>query len=321
MLGQFWLGKVATCAIALLLICSSLTFAQAKSPPAAEGEAPQARRAFKIVPLADLPEEARNHPLVPALRFAETTLRDIRANVRDYTCRMARRERIDGRLRDHEFIDMKVRHEQLQVDKVTVPFSVYLKYAGPARYKDREVLYVAGQNDGEMLARNGGNGNLKNVTISLRPLSPRAMRFSRYPITDVGFENLAIKLLEVGNDALQHDLERRECSVRTIKGAKIEGRGCWCIQVKFPIRREHSLFHIARIFIDDEQRMPVRFASYSWPQESGQRPILMEEYTYMNVKLNVGLTDRDFSRDNPTYGFHRPQPAADTTSRTVKTGE
>ena len=48
--------------------------------------------------------------------------------------------------------------------------------------------------------------------------------------------------------------------------------------------------------------MPVRFASYDWPLP-GQTPKLMEEYTYIKLKLNVGLTDNDFNIANPAYNF------------------
>lgn len=38
-------------------------------------------------------------------------------------------------------------------------------------------------------------------------------------------------------------------------------------------------------------------------RNSRAKPVLEEEYTYMDVKLNVGLTDEDFDPDNKTYQF------------------
>ncbi len=38
--------------------------------------------------------------------------------------------------------------------------------------------------------------------------------------------------------------------------------------------------------------------------QPGGQPQLLEEYTYLNVKLNVGLTDADFDDKNPEYNFH-----------------
>ena len=48
---------------------------------------------------------------------------------------------------------------------------------------------------------------------------------------------------------------------------------------------------------------PVRYAAYGWPAVPGGEPQLLEEYTYFNITLNVGLTDEDFSPDNPNYNF------------------
>ena len=35
-----------------------------------------------------------------------------------------------------------------------------------------------------------------------------------------------------------------------------------------------------------------------------EKPLLLEEYTYVNMKLNVGLTGADFDDHNKDYGFH-----------------
>jgi hypothetical protein len=39
------------------------------------------------------------------------------------------------------------------------------------------------------------------------------------------------------------------------------------------------------------------------PKRSGGEPELHEEYTYLNVKTNVGLKDIDFDVSNPKYNF------------------
>ena len=50
--------------------------------------------------------------------------------------------------------------------------------------------------------------------------------------------------------------------------------------------------------------MPVRYAAYTWPETPSEKPLLLEEYTYVNMKINVGLTDKDFDDHNESYGFH-----------------
>ena len=111
---------------------------------------------------------------------------------------------------------------------------------------------------------------------------------------------------------LDRDLEHQQCQVKIQNGAKINHRACEMIQVKFPERRENLDFHIARVFLDEQLKLPVRFAYYTWPVEGSDSPRLMEEYTYLDLKVNVGLTDHDFDRDNPEYNFYEPTEANDT---------
>ena len=67
--------------------------------------------------------------------------------------------------------------------------------------------------------------------------------------------------------------------------------------------RRNFRFHLARVFIDDELKIPVRYEAYDWPQETGGQPVLMEEYTYMNVQVNQGFADIDLDPRNPGYKF------------------
>ena len=93
-----------------------------------------------------------------------------------------------------------------------------------------------------------------------------------------------------------------EPDVQFFADAKLDGRNCTHIQVTHPARGEHR-FHLARVFIDKEMNVPVYYAAYDWPKTQGGKPVLLEEYAYTNVRLNVGLSDRDFQRSNPEYGF------------------
>jgi len=56
-------------------------------------------------------------------------------------------------------------------------------------------------------------------------------------------------------------------------------------------------------WIDVQAEERFRYEAYDWPQEPGAPPELLEEYTYLDLKLNNGFTDEDFSTQNPTYHF------------------
>ena len=71
---------------------------------------------------------AHSHPLDPAIELAQNGLKTLRANVRDYTCVLVKRERIGDQLGDYEYMFAKVRGEQRSNGRVVVPFSVYLYF-------------------------------------------------------------------------------------------------------------------------------------------------------------------------------------------------
>jgi hypothetical protein len=230
------------------------------------------------------------HPLQPALELAQRGLTSIRTNIQDYSCTVVKRERIDGKLGEHEYMFAKIRQQ---------PFSVYLYFLGPDAVKGQEVIYVDGNNDGNMLAHAGSGVRAMVGMVSLKPQSMLAMQGNRYPITELGVENLTRRLVEVA----EHDSKFGECNVNFYPNAKVNGRICTCVQVVHPVPRRNFRFHLARVFIDDELTIPIRYEAYDWPQEQGGQPLLMEEYTYMNVKTNNGFTDADFDPKNTAYKF------------------
>jgi len=234
------------------------------------------------------------HPLIPAIRVAKAGLEGIRANIKDYSCTMVKRELVDGKLGDPQYIFLKVRHE---------PFSVYLNFLAPDEVKGQEVIWVDGQNDGCMLAHAGSGVKALMGTVALKPDSMIAMEGQRYPITEIGVQNLAHKLVEVA----EHDSQFGECDVSFFPGSKVNGRVCTCITVTHPVPRRNFRYHLARVFIDDELQIPVRFEAYDWPPQPGEQMVLMEEYTYMNMKLNNGFTDLDFDVKNTAYKFSPPK--------------
>lgn len=245
-------------------------------------------------------EQEAEHPLIPVLEMGHEALRRIDGQVKDYTCWLVMRERIDDRLSDYANAFVKVRHRQVHKGEVPVPFSVYLRFTRPAKIQGREVIYVQGRNKGKLIARNGGS-RFEHVTVAIDPRSEMAMRQRRYPVTELGIRNLIQRLIESGRQELQF----RDIDVKHFNHAKINGRACRAIQLLHPVRREHSRYQLVRLFIDDKLNLPIRFASWDWPQKEGGKPRLLEEYTYVGLKLNVGLTDRDFDHRNENYRFRK----------------
>jgi len=259
-----------------VMLLVSVVLAQAPAVPAAQLSADGG-------PLA--PAAPNEHPLMPALRWAKQGLPAIE-NLKDYSAVFAKRERIRGKLTGYEYLFIKIRHQ---------PLSVYAYFLAPASIRGQEVIYVAGQNQGNLWAH---RAHLPGV-VSLRPDGLVAMTGRHYPLTEIGLVNLVRRLVEVG----RQDISYGECEVKYFTTAKVDKRPCTVIQVVHPVPRDVFRFHLARIFVDDELKMPVRYESYDWPREPGGEPELIEEYTYLDLKLNNGFTDQDFSIRNPEYRF------------------
>ena len=245
---------------------------------------------------ADVPKVAEaaqtaEHPLTPVLRWAERERPNI-ATIKDYTAVMVKQESVNGTVQEAQVMDVKVRHE---------PFSVYLKFRYPNNLSGQQAIFVKGKNDNKLIAH--GVGFQKAFgTQKLDPNGPIAMMGNKYPITEMGILNLTDKLLEVG----YKDSKFGECEVtyQDVKiGSKDAARECTLIQVVHPVRRPHFMFNAARIYVDKELNLPIRYESYDWARKEGETPQLIEAYTYLNLKLNVGLTDADFDHTNPAYAF------------------
>jgi hypothetical protein len=245
-------------------------------------------------------EAPGEHPLRPLAKYAEERYRAIEGQVRDYTCTVVRREQIEGRLSEPEFLFMKLRHGRREQDGAVSSFAVYLRFLSPPEIRDREVIFYEGRYDGKLIVRRGGF-RMPYVTVALDPHGELAMQGNRYPITEIGFKNLLKRLLEVGAEDMHHG----ECEVKYYAGAKVSGRVCTMVEITHPLPRPYFRYHLARIFIDDELQVPIRYAAYDWPEAKGGPPRLMEEYTYLDLKLNAGLTDADFDHRNENYNFRK----------------
>jgi len=236
------------------------------------------------------------HPFAPTIERAKKSLARMQS-IKDYSALLTKRERVGGRLLDYQFLYARIRHE---------PFSVYLRFLGPSDLRGREVIYVAGRNNGNLLAhepagKKGVLGIVGNLigTTPLAPTSALAMLGNRYPITEIGMLNLTRRLVEVG----EQDMRHQEADAKYYGNAKVNDRACEAWVFTHPARREYFRFHRAEVFIDKELDLPIRYASYDWPAKAGDSPVLLEEYTYSKIKLNNGFTDLDFDIKNAQYDF------------------
>ena len=230
--------------------------------------------------------------------MAQQGLAEMRANVRDYSAIMVKRERINGVVGAQSCMKAKIRCPRT-INGQQVPFSVYLKTLKPRKEAGREVVWTQGVNGNKLCAHETGLLGMKRFYLD--PTGWVAMQNNRYPIMDAGLENLMIKLVEKAEKAKADG----QCVVTYRDNAEIMKRKCTVIELINQQRLESHDFHKAQVFIDTELNLPVRYASFDWPKVPGGEMEIIEEYTYVKVNLNPGFGDIDFSADNPAYKFPR----------------
>ena len=231
-------------------------------------------------------DQAKEHPLTPAIKIAKQSLAAV-SQIQDYQCEFSRRELVKNKLVSQR-TSLRLKHS---------PFSVYMKFIEPA--PGREVLYVAGKNQGKLLAHEASGLSTLLGTVSLSVNSPTVMAETRHPITEAGMKRLIELVIS------QWELESKfgEIDVKFYPNAKMGTSTCEVLEASHPRPRKQFKYQLTRVFIDKQTRLPVRVENYGFPPAPGQKPVLIEEYTYTNIKVNNGFRDSDFDQRNPKYSF------------------
>ena len=280
--------------VALLTILTSLlSFAAADDP--SRPESPDATPARTGGPRAE-PAEARLSAAVRPAAVRELLERDpmavVRAGrefyetqVRDYTCTFVKQERIRGRLGKVERIEVRFRKR---------PFSVFFVWKENAN-KVRRALYIDRpdyvDSKGRKLARVEPNGAIARLfvrDIKLPLHSKRSREVSRRSLDDFGF-GAFFRMLEEYNGAAAEKGVLRFSFVGT---GQIDGRPTYVFERYLPYTGEDGPWPDAKMIMHLDQQWLLPVAVYSYADAKGTK--LLGSYVFEDVKLNVGLTDRDF---------------------------
>lgn len=237
--------------------------------------------------LAQESAQPAQHPLIPAIELARQS-QEVLKQVTDYHCTLIKRELINGQLVSQR-LDMKLRE---------APFSVYMKFEHPS--PGREILYVDGQNQNQILVHETqGLATLVGGTVSLAVNSPHVMAENRHPVTDVGMR----RMLQLLIAQWEQETQFTESDVKFYPEARLRETPCEVIEASHPRPRKQFPFHMTRLFLEKQTRLPIRIENYGYPQQANQPAPLIEEYTYLNLRANLDLTAMDFDSRNQSYSF------------------
>ena len=203
------------------------------------------------------------------------------SRVSDYVGVFYNRERIGG----------KLDAGQTSLFKFQKPFKVYMKFIdGPS--KGTEALYVEGGYENKLLVRQGGILGL--MTFSLDPKGSLVMSRNRHPVTELGFGFLLAEFRRNVEPAVRSG----ELEIMRLTDETFNGRSATVVEGRF-LPHGGRKYYCARFIIhmDKELLLPVADVFYDGKDE------MFEDYVFTDVKLNVGLTAKEFSRRNESYRF------------------
>jgi outer membrane lipoprotein-sorting protein len=243
--------------------------------------------------VASLSRAATDHVEADPIARARKVVADCKVkyqSVEDYTCTFFKRERIDGKVYSPHIMTVKAR---------TKPSSLYFKFIQPNA--GREAIFVHGRNNNKIVAHDVGLARVVAGTMHLDPKGDMAMEENRHPVTEAGLG----AMIDTVKQRWDSELHPGESVVTFHPHAKVGDRPCLMVETTHPRPGTEFLFHKVKFYVDKELGLPIRFEAYDWPKSPGAEPELMEEYTYMNLKINVGLKERDFDPNNRQYSYGR----------------
>lgn len=220
-----------------------------------------------------------SHALDQAIRAAAVA-RSILDEVSDYSAVFSKHERVGRRVVSAK-MNLKVRVE---------PFSVNLKFVEPKSVAGRRVVFVEGANGGNLLVLEAGYKSFLGVQ-ALSPTGGLAMADNRHPITKIGLHQMVD--LVIGQweaNRVHQDLTTRIESDVSLPTAEV----CTVYESTIPTPREGVEFHKTRLWIDQKSGLAIRIEQLGFPAANDSSPSILEDYTYANVRTNVGLNDIDF---------------------------
>ena len=209
-----------------------------------------------------------------------------KAKIDAYTCTFRKHERIDGKLKDPQ---------RMQVKFTESPFRVAMAWdtgKGLGVPEGDRIIFVAGENieDGKahMIVR-PTNGFARMVTggsVLRLPDHKDVMKHTLRPCTMFGFKNSLENLHAIYTEA--H--ERGELAQKLLGTTTVDGKTCLVLLRVTPNQSKRYPCTISEICLDAETFLPYRIVGYT---AAGK---LYCDYMYTDVNFKAKLTAKEFTR-------------------------
>ena len=171
---------------------------------------------------------------------------------------------------------------------------MYFNYVKPVSRAGREVLYAAERGD-ELIVKRGGSRS-PNLTLAISTDNLLATDGNRYTIKEMGLKVLSERLIK----QLKAEVNVPDTEVRVYDNAKVNGQLVTHYRMIHRTQTPQATCRMAEISVDKALNIPIYYRSVGW-----QEGVILEEYAFRDIVINVGLTDEDFKESNPAYGFQK----------------
>jgi len=197
-------------------------------------------------------------------------IKDTVASISDYSCVFSK----------HELIGNRICREDNIILKVKRPGHFYMKWTkGPN--KDRVAIYVEGRNDNKITVHLKGLFGF--FTVAIDPKGKKALKENRHSITELDLAGIFDRFIADCRKG------RADPECNSVVSAP-KDPDTLELKAVFPPGKGYYT-HIATLTVDRCSWLPMRLACYGWNNE------FLEEYCFDDIKINLGLTGKDFEKD------------------------
>jgi len=221
---------------------------------------------------------ARNDPLA----FLENCVKHYDRNVHGYLTTMQKQERLQGRLQNKEVIEVAFRDQ---------PHSVSLHWLQGARKADR-VVFVAGENDGMMLAHPAGTAGKLVKVVRRKVDSDEARESGRYTLDQFGFKNTLMRAISSMKAAQKKGTLRLQFQGEA-KVIEAGQRVCYKIKRTYSEPEGDGTQELT-LYVDRENYIPIGVVVKGKVDPATGNRELLGEYFFREVRLNPELSPDQF---------------------------
>ena len=228
---------------------------------------------------SDMTNLARQDPFA----FLQNCMKLYDKNVRGYQVILQKQERLQGKLQNREIIEVAFREQ---------PYSVSMRWLEGARKADR-VVFVAGENEGMMLAHPAGVAGKLVKVVKRKVDSDEARQSGRYTLDQFGFKKSLQRILSSMQAAKQKDALHLQFLGET-KVFECDQRICFKLKRTYEAPDADGTEDLT-LYVDRENFLPVGIVVRGKMDAATGNRELLGEYFFRDLRLNPQFSPQQFN--------------------------